>query len=80
MTAKHPSRNKHDLNQGYRDALALLTATHTEDQPARRFIASRMCWQCTIEALTAITLACIDAHYNSDVTRFVQNTMEGLNL
>jgi len=70
----------HDLNQGYRDALALLTATHTEDQPARRFIASRMCWQCTIEALTAITLSCIDTHYNGDVAHFTQTAMRELEL
>jgi hypothetical protein len=76
----HPSWADHDLNQGYRDALALLTATNADDPEARHIIAQTKCCTCTTEALLALVLSCIDEVWGGDVEGFVQTAMQELEL
>lgn len=59
------------LDEGYRDALALLTATDTEDEDARAMVWRNACQYHMGEALLSMLLAMIDDHHDGDVASWV---------
>lgn len=68
------------LNEGYRNALALLVAIDTGDEDARLAIWRGACGYHLSEALLTMLLGMIDDHYGGDVTGWVRGMKIGLEL
>ena len=74
------NRDEHDLDQGVRDALALLTANAADDHDARQAVSRTKCCSCTTEALLMLCLTNIDEDHGGDVAGYAMRVTTALGL